>query len=166
MKMKRKFILSVLLFGFLQFPAKSQTMPATESEFDSLYKINIRLSKINGVYIPKSMEDAFERLNRLSPPESIQKFKMAEEETVCKKLHFGLGRWIIVNWNFYEGSRFSHFLKGKGLLHPDDMAQFVLRTYHRYLNSQDLNEEELIKYFAAERKAKVEEMKKKLDSKQ
>lgn len=143
----------------------TQSMANTREEYDSLYRENIKLSNIRGVYIPKSMEDAFSRLNKLSPEEAIAKFKNAEEVEVCRKLHFGLGRWMIVNWNFYDGSRFAHYLKGKGLLHPDDMAQFVLRTYHRHLNDKPLNEKEIIDFFAKQRKQKADELKKNIDSK-
>lgn len=104
-----------------------------------------------GVYIPKDLDDAFKELSDLSSPESLQKFKLSDEMTAAKKLHFGLGRWIIYNWNFYEGSRFSHYLKQKGLSHPDDMAKFVMICFHRHLNNKPLEEEELIKVLVDER---------------
>ena len=42
------------------------------------------------------------------------------------------------NWNFYEGSRFSHYLKEMGVSFPDDMASFVIISYHRHLNGREL----------------------------
>jgi hypothetical protein len=164
--MKFRFLFALLVFILAQLPIHAQTFAATKEEYDSLYKVNIRLSNINGVYIPKSMEDAFSRLSALSPPEALEKFRLADEEDICRQSHMGLGRWIIINWNFYDGSRFSHFLKGKGLLHPDDKAQFVLRTFHRYLNGKELNEEELIKFFAEQRRKIAAERRKKIDDKQ
>lgn len=130
--------------------------PSTKAELDSLYQINIKLSRINGVYIPRNLKDAFSRIKLLTPKESIQKFKDAEEVEVCKKLHFGIGRWMIINWNFYEGSRYSHYLKSMGLLHPDDMAQFTLRTFHRSLWNKDLEEERIVKELAEARKKEAE----------
>ncbi len=154
-------MLSKTLFTFalivtFSINSSAQKLASTEAELDSIYAVNIKLSKINGVYIPRNMKDAFSRLIQLTPSESITSFKQAEEVEVCKKLHFGIGRWMIINWSFYEGSRFSHYLKEKGLLHPDDMAQFVLRTFHRNLLSKDLNEELIIKELAIERKKEAQ----------
>jgi len=163
--MNIRFLFSIILFLFAYTSVQSQNIANTRAEFDSLYRVNIKLSYVNGVYIPKDLDDAFSSLSQLSPPESIQKFKMADEDMVCRKLHFGLGKWMIVNWNFYEGSRFSHYLKRIGLLHPDDKAQFVLRTYHRFLNGKELNEKEIIDGFAKQRKQLAEELRKKIDSK-
>lgn len=129
-----------------------------EEEYNKVYQENIKLTKIRGVYIPGSLKEAFKRLTKLTPPQSIDGFKAAPEKQVCKKLHFGIGRWMISNWNFYEGSRISHILKEKGLLHPDDMAQFLLRTYHRHLNGLPLEEESIIEELSKDRKKVADEM--------
>ena len=154
-----KYILFFFLIFLLSNSALlSQDPPSNEEEYDSLYAINIKMSRINGVYIPGDLNEAFDRLKRLSPKHSIEKFKTGEERMVSQKLHFGIGRWMIINWNFYEGSRFSHYLKEKGLLHPDDMAQFVLRTFHRHLNGKSLNESEIIEELEQLRKKEIEEV--------
>lgn len=153
-----RYILLLSFLILLHTQGKAQFVPQTPEEYDSVYNINIRLSKINGVYIPRDLQDAHARIIELSPPESIEKFRMGEEVEVSRKLHFGLGRWMIVNWNFYEGSRFSHLLKSKGLLHPDDMAQFVLRTLHRNLNNKTLDKEKIIAELATKRKEEIEEV--------
>jgi hypothetical protein len=69
------------------------------------------------------------------------------EEDAAIKLHFSLGRWMIYNWGFYEGSRLSYYLKNLGIGHPDDMAQFIIITYHRNLNKTKLNVKELIDHY-------------------
>ena len=137
---------------FLTGQIFSQAPASTKAELDSIYQVNIKLSKINGVYIPANITEAFLRLETLTPGDALEKFKLAEEKEVCRKVHFGIGRWMIVNWNFYEGSRLSHYLKEKGLLHPDDMAQFLLRTFHRHLNKKDLEQKAIIEELAEERK--------------
>lgn len=124
----------------------------SETAYKKQYQKNITLTKINGVYIPGSVREAHKRISKLTPPEAISKFASAPEKQVCEKLHFGIGRWMIGNWNFFEGSRLSHLLKSKGVLHPDDMAQFLLRTYHRHLNDVPLEEEKLAEELAAVRK--------------
>ena len=152
-------VLPFLILSFLMFFAlktKAQDLPSNEEEYDSIYAINIQLSKINGVYIPKDIEDAHRRILDLSPASSIKKFLAEEEKEVCAKLHFGIGRWMIINWNFYDGSRISHYLKTKGLSHPDDMAQYLLRTLHRKMNKKELDEVSIIEELLVERKKEIE----------
>lgn len=132
---------SWILIVVLAFTSQSEGVAqqdAYEKSYNEQYEKNIKMIRINGVYIPKDMEDAFVELNRLSEPQAISKFKHAPEEEVLAKLHYGLGQWIIKNWNFYEGSRFSHYLKEMGVSHPDDMAQFVMGSWHRHLNNKPL----------------------------
>lgn len=146
-----KFFIGMLAFcTCLSFNLLAQD--SLEVKFNKKYLENIQKSRINGVYIPRDMDDACKELTELSSEESIEKFKNAEEMMVVQKLHFGLGRWMIYNWNFYDGSRFSHYLKEKGLSHPDDMAKFVMICYHRMLNEKDPEEEYLIKKITDERK--------------
>ncbi|MBK8705690.1 MAG: hypothetical protein IPN33_20420 [Saprospiraceae bacterium] len=85
---------------------------------------------------------------------------MAEPDA-ARKLHFSFGRWIIHNWGFYGGSRFSHFLKGLGIHHPDDMAQFVIVSYHRNLNRKPLDVKAQITYYQEKRAKENEEKLKK-----
>lgn len=128
-------------------------------EADSIYQSNIKKSRLNGVYIPKDLEEAFGELNRMSPPESLEKIKSVSEETIAKKLHFGLGKWMSHNWNFEEGSRFSHYLKGLGLFHTDDMIDFMLISYHRHLLKKEQDIPSRIKVYQEKReKEKVKQM--------
>lgn len=131
-------------------------------ETDSIYKSNIKKSRLYGVYIPKDMNEAFAELDRLSPKESLIKIKSAKEAVIAKKLHFGLGRWMSYNWNFDEGSRFSHYLKGLGLFNSDEMIDFMLVSYHRYLNNKDQDVEKRVKEY--QKKREEEQLKKSKDS--
>lgn len=145
-----KLLFTVLIIVFL-VPNGAFSQDSLEIAYAKQYEENIKKSRINGVYIPNNLEEAFHELKALSTPESIHKFKLADEEMVVRKLHFGLGRWMIYNWNFYDGSRFSDYLKQKGLSHPDDMARFVMICFHRYLNDQALEEEVIIQKISEER---------------
>ena len=98
----------------------------------------------HGVYIPADLEDAFSELNRLSDPRGVAEFKSAPEDSIRRKLHFGLGKWILVNWGLEDGSRYSHHLKQKGISIPDDMVEYTIVMWHRKLNSQPLKSEEEI----------------------
>ena len=136
--------------------SQAQTFPNTRAELDSVYAVNIKMSKLYGIYIPKDVDDAIVRLNKMTPPDAIEKFKNAPDEvTVSQKLKLGIGRWMVVNWNFEEGSRLSHYLKQQGVLHPEDMSQYLLRTYYRRLNDLPDNSAAMIEELAIARKETV-----------
>jgi hypothetical protein len=141
--MNRLFLLSACLL--LSILSTAQRPPETESEYDKDYQRRIQMETINGVYIPANLPEAFVQLHQLIDKDSKGKFKEMEEEAAVKKLHFSLGRWMIINWGFYQGSRLSHSLKVKGLHHPDDMARFIIRSYHRSLNKVPIEAESQIK---------------------
>ena len=132
--------LSMISFLFIANSAFAQT----EAEYQANYNKRITLEMINGVYIPADLEDAFSELNRLSDPRGVAEFKSAPEDSIRRKLHFGLGKWILVNWGLEDGSRYSHHLKQKGITLPDDMVEFTIVTWHRKLNGQPLKPEEEI----------------------
>jgi len=151
-----KVFTTAIFFTLFLISLSAQTFPNTTAELDSVYAQNIKMSKLYGIYIPKDVDDAHERLSQMTPPDAIEKFKNAPDEIeVSRKLHLGIGRWMVINWNFEEGSRLSHYLKKQGVLHPDDMAQFLLRTYYRKLNNQSDNSQNIIEELAVERKKTV-----------
>lgn len=115
-----------------------------EKSFNATYSKNIKKPRINGTYIPKNLDDVYKEINELSSPNALHRFKLGEEAVVSKKLALGLGRWMYVNWNFYEGSRISHLLKTKyNISHPEDMSEFLITCYHRHLNKKTIHEKEL-----------------------
>jgi len=111
---------------------------------DSLYNANIKKTKLYGVYIPRDPEDAVQQLMLLTTPESREPLKKADEETIAKKLHFGLGRWMEYNWNFEEGSRLSHYFRSKGLRYTEDMTRCMLILFHRYVCGKPADLETLL----------------------
>jgi hypothetical protein len=147
--MKHVFVLFVVLVATVATSA--QVFPQNEAEFDSIYARRIMMTEIHGVYIPANLNDALLELKRLSSPADLEKFKKVNEETVRRKLHFGLGRWMIVNWGFYEGSRLSHDRREAGLQHPDDMSRVLIVSLHRSLNGRELRFEEEVAFYQAMR---------------
>lgn len=152
--MKFKLLAMILMISTCAIMAQDQSpVPSTEAEAETKYQRNIKKKRINGVYIPRDYKEAIREIKTMSPDESMVKFKSAPEDMVVRKLHFGLGRWIRYNWNFYEGSRLSHSLKEMGVSHPDDMSTFLMILLHRQLNEVELNEMNLIAELTAERNA-------------
>ena len=128
-----------------------------EAEVLRTYQENIKKEKINDVYIPKDIYDAFGILDRLSTREGRDRLIQGEEEIIRKTLVHGLGKWMIVNWNFYEGSRLSHHLKEFGVTLPDDMAEYLIISYYRYLKGLPLELEERGQLMHQKRKKEQEE---------
>ena len=128
-----------LLISFLFCPVFLLAQTAEEQAYNDQYERNIQLEYINEVYIPLNVDEALEELDRLSDEGGREKFLEAEENLVADRLIYGLGKWMTVNWNFYEGSRLSHHLKEYGLSHPEDMAHFLIVTYHRHLRQAPLD---------------------------
>ncbi len=153
-RMNRLFYI-LFLGGFLSLNslAAQEKPPSNEKEYKDQYQKRIEKEFLYDVYIPKDLTQAFLELNRLISKTDQIKFKQMDEVSAVKKLHFSFGRWMIHNWGFYQGSRFSHYLKKLGIHHPDDMATFVILSYHRNLNRKSLKIKEQIEQIIEKRKA-------------
>ncbi len=122
------------------------------SEFAEQYNWRIRQSQLNGVYIPKDLADAFVQLDRLIEPASRKQFVSVSEDVAFRQLFHSFGRWITLNWGFYAGSRYSHYLRQLNLTHPEDMAEFTVRMYHRHATQQPLDPKQVVEQIIARRK--------------
>ena len=140
-------------------PKDTIPISLSEKRFMEKYERNIKKTRINGVYIPVDLQEAFSELTALSSKESLDKFKYADVDFVVSRLHYGLGRWIIVNWNLYDGSRIGHHLKSYGVTHPDDQVRFLLHTYHNHLNSKELNTNGVAEMILSDRAKELERRK-------
>lgn len=147
-----KFCTTLILLCMSLHALMAQKPANNAAEFEELYAKRIQKDFLNGVYIPADMAEAFQEFNRLIDPSSKKKLKAASEEQAARKLHFSFGRWMMVNWAFYEGSRFTEYLRKVGVTHPDDMAQFVIISYHRYLNNKPLEVKERVLFYQEKQK--------------
>lgn len=150
----RVVVVIFLLSGSLVFLSESSNAQVDSTDVEQLENYNWRIMQRNlhGIYIPYDIYDAFEELKANSSENSLRRFRDAPEEEIGRRLFFGIGGWMRNNWQFFEGSRFSHYLRGLGLTHPDDMTVFMIESFHRYLNDRDLEKEKRIKYLQEERK--------------
>ena len=145
----------ILLFVvFWNYPVNN--LSAQDTTFRQQYEIEyaerIKKTHINNRYIPKDLNEAMAELDKIVDMVGKAKFKAQDEEMAVKKLHFSFGKWLIVNWGFYEGSRLSHFLRTNGITYPDDMAATLMTCYHRHLNNRQLEFELLAEQYATKRR--------------
>lgn len=139
--------ISFLLFSIYAFAQEKEKsiLSSDTTEIRLSKELNRNKATLNGVYIPVDIDDALHRLIDLTPANALEKFKNAPEEGIDRKLHFGLGKWMIVNWCFYEGSRLENHIRHLGLSHPDDMADFLIICLHRNLNNREQDIPNLVK---------------------
>ncbi|MFQ5445551.1 MAG: DUF6794 domain-containing protein [Saprospiraceae bacterium] len=150
-----KLIIAAFLTCLLPLALPAQ-MEQTADPYEQKFQWRIQQERLNGVYIPRDLNDALLTLNRLIDKPSKKKFLSISEEEAAHKLFFSLGRWMTHNWSFYDGSRLSVYLQKMGIYDPGDMSRFLIILLHRSLNKQPLEVKSL-----AERFEKQEELRKK-----
>ena len=154
---KHAFVIFLISMVSLVHAQSKAIMDSMELAFQEAYTKRISKKYLDGTYIPKDILDACSELSRLSDPRGIEKIKMASEEDAVRKLHFGLGKWISHKWSFYDGSRYSHYLKELGIHMPDDMIRITIRMWHRQLLNKPLNFKQTIEKMVSERKKEWQE---------
>ena len=95
------------------------------------------------VYIPRNLDDAFNKLEKMIHPEVLEEYKkrtLVENSKYC----FNLGMWIRTNWGLWDGSRLARYFNKLEIHHPDDMSQIILDTFWRYLNGKPIELEKQI----------------------
>lgn len=99
--------------------------------------------------IPTKLSECFEHLDKiLNEAPDGDWFKSADESDAITQSHHGLGTWIRNNWGLWEESgQLKEYFKKLGLQHPDDMSGVILTSYHRHLNSKELELDEQIKHY-------------------
>ncbi len=153
-----KYAYLLFLIAFVDFFGYAQTtQPAGSENFEKSYirnyQIRIKKSYINGVYIPKDVQEALDIIIESSDPKGLKKLTTVPEEVAANGLRKGLAKWIEVRWGFYEGSRLSHFIKTKyGISHPKDMSEFIVRALHRRMNGKALELEQIAAFEIKRRK--------------
>lgn len=110
-------------------------------------KINQTADSINGIYIPKDLEDCFSQLNSFWNDSVKLSIKTMNEGDFVAESHFGIGMWMRNNWGLWSSSRLSSYFSSLYVFHPDDMSGIILRSYHRKLNNKDLKLEEQIRLY-------------------
>jgi hypothetical protein len=160
---------NILFFAFTalvaaHLPAQS-TRPVlkpgnTPAEIAKNREWRVQQSQLGGVYIPIDIFDAFKELDKKLESDTKTQFVALKEEEVEQKVS-GLGLWMCQNWGFYDGSRFSEYLKQTGVTYPEDMARMTVVSYHRQCHKKDIGLRELAQKYKDIRRKKYEERLKK-----
>ena len=82
--------------------------------------------------IPQNLQEAIMELDR--------KLNKEDKEYIVENgslaVHHSLGRWIRNNWGLWneEDNELKASLKKLGYSHPDDMSNYIIKQYIRYLS--------------------------------
>lgn len=114
---------------------------------DSIYQARIRMKDIEGVYIPKDLNDCFKELDKALDEEVKENFMALKDEEADRRMHNSLGKWIEHRWSLTEGSRLSHYFNQMKVPHPDYMVGIIITSYHRHLHKKDLKLKEQVEFF-------------------
>lgn len=129
----------------------------SDAQYMKEYQARLHKEKIDRVYIPKDLDDAHAQMDKLMDSEAKLGFMKLSDAEAASKYHFVFGRWLIKNWSLDRGSRLSAYLRERGIYRSDDMAKFLVQTYHRKLHMRPLNEESLLSDLALKYAAEKEE---------
>ncbi len=111
------------------------------------YKEHIVADSIEGIYIPRNLEDCFSQLNYYWSDTVKSDILGVSEEAFVANMHLGLGMWIRNNWRLWSGSRLSEYFNYLGVNHPDDMSAIILVSYHRHLSQKPVKLEEQVLFY-------------------
>lgn len=100
------------------------------------YALRLKMDTINGVYIPKDIEDCCVQLDKIISEEDKEYIKGLPKKKDTIDLHFSLGMWIRNNWGLWGGSRLQIYFLKKDINHPDDMSSKILEAYYDWLNKK------------------------------
>ena len=100
------------------------------------YQLRIEMDSINGVYIPKDIEDCCVQLDKILSDKDKEYIKGLPKKDDTIDLHFSLGMWIRNNWGLWGGSRLQIYFLKKRINHPDDMSGKILEAYYDWLNKK------------------------------
>lgn len=87
-----------------------------------------------GIPVPKTVNEAISTLEKILSDE--------DREYLLKNgaisMHHSLGRWIRNEWGLWTGSELKDELMNmnKGLNHPDDMSNYIIEEFIKYLNNK------------------------------
>ena len=110
------------------------------------YVARTKKDTLNGLYIPKNIDECIVEFDKVYEEKSKQTFKEQEEQkAVAMAYGFGPGQWIRNNWGLWGGSRLQAYFVELGVTDPEAMSWIILTSYHRSINGKNIDLEQQIK---------------------
>lgn len=130
-----KLLVIILLLSLLG-SCKQQKSLFVSSDVKSqiLHQYDYRklVDRINGIYIPKDLDEAVDSLDVLIGAEEKRYISDSlSMEDFCAFQHLdGWGIWMRNEWGLWSGSRLQQYFMDKGIVYPDDMSGVILEAYY------------------------------------
>ena len=105
---------------------------AAQEKVSSQRDYQYLVDRINGIYIPKDIDEAIDSLDVIISPEDKRYITDSLSlEDFGARCHHGLGMWIRNNWGLWGGSRLQRYFLDKNVTHPDGMSDVILKAYYK-----------------------------------
>ena len=107
-------------------------------DFRGLYEKGLAIRAPEGMYsgkndgIPTTIEEAMASLDARITDED----KAYIQELGSISVHHTLGRWIRNEWGLWGDSGLKQALTNKGIEHPDEMSDYIIRQFIEYLKNK------------------------------
>jgi hypothetical protein len=137
------------LFSIAAQKAPAAAKNGEYATVDSLYRWRIKQERLDGIYIPKDLNDCFAVLDKAMDGETKKTFLAIPDDQVDAQTHNTIGRWMDVRWHMSEGSRLTAKLNEMGLPHYEYMISVILVSYHRIKNGRDPGVKEQVEQYQA-----------------
>jgi len=123
------------------FDKEIDSIRVLKHESDSARVAWLVADTINGIYIPKDIDDAIMFLNSWLHPDDIETVKNYKtEDDATGHEHFGISYYLRNMWKLGA----TRLLRESGLFSADNISTLIMRAYYRCLNNQPINLDELI----------------------
>ena len=105
---------------------------AAQEKVSSQRDYRCLVDRIDGIYIPKDIDEAIDSLDVIISPEDKRFITDSLSlDDFCAVCHLSLGMWIRNNWGLWGGSRLQRYLLDRNVIHPDDMSDNILKAYYK-----------------------------------
>ena len=117
-------------------------------------------ARINGIYIPKDIEDCFRVLYSVDYEITNSELISISEDSIESKFDSPAEFWH--KWYFHEASRLTKYFNSLGIIYPKHMQDIILHTYYRKLHNTPIRFDEEVSKFKLIEKQEIEEYNKML----
>jgi len=128
--------------NFLKFMNKDMNKAEKERQEEIIeeqetQKKRLVADSIDGLYIPRNLEECFIELNKFLKPKDIETFRNLKDRDETGLYHLSLGMSLRNRWRLWTGSRLKQYFITKGIQHPDNMSGLILSFYYDWLNGKN-----------------------------
>jgi hypothetical protein len=124
---------------FIELQAQIKKWRASQNAETEAYRERTQKDSLNGVYIPKNINECVFELEKVYGEKSKSEFYAQEKNKVLASAYKqGMGLWVRNNWGLSNGSRLQKYFYENGVREPEDMTLVILTCYYNYANKKPL----------------------------